>query len=82
MFISWVTCDSHAQACLKSQCEACKDRIDNFTPSNASNALCYLQWQNTNSRVGKVEIIGAQLKMLYICQMQAGSSCRQGSVQL
>ena len=57
-FISRVTCDSDAQACLKSQCEACKDRIDNFTPSNGSDALRYLQWQNTNSRVEKVEIIG------------------------
>ena len=57
-FISQVTCDPRAQACLTSKCKTCEDRINNFAPDNSSaDTLRYLQWQN-NTRVEKVEIIG------------------------
>ncbi len=39
-----LTCDPDSQICLTSQCEACKDSINNFKPSNGSVALHYLQW--------------------------------------
>ena len=80
-FISQVTCDPHAQACLTSQCEACEDRINNFALSNGGDALRYLQWQN-NSRVEKVEIIGTvedaftSLFTLHVRQTQVGSLFR------
>ena len=56
-FISQVTCDPNARDCLSSQCKNCQDQINRFAPSNGSDTVRYLQWQN-NERVEKVEIIG------------------------
>ena len=64
-FISQVTCDAKSQACLTSQCKECKDHINDFTPSNGSDVLQYLQWQDTNNRKEKVEVIATVEDGLY-----------------
>lgn len=55
-FINQVTCDSSPKKCMSSECDDCKNLIDDFTPTSAAT-VSYQQWQN-NDKVEKVNIIG------------------------
>ena len=56
-FIDQVTCNSSEKKCMKSECVTCKDKIDQYAPSNPEVTVRYYQWQ-TNDKIDKVEIIG------------------------
>ena len=42
---------------MKSECVTCKDKIDQYAPSNPEVTVRYYQWQS-NDKIDKVEIIG------------------------
>ena len=42
---------------MKSECVTCKDKTDQYTPSNPEVMVRYYQWQS-NDKIDKVEIIG------------------------
>ena len=56
-FVDQVTCDSSKNECMSSKCAACRDKINQFSPSNLEAAVKYYQWQS-NDKIEKVEIIG------------------------
>ena len=56
-FIDQVTCDSSRKECMSSDCDDCKNLIDDFTPSSPTTTVSYQQWQNID-KVEKANIIG------------------------
>ena len=49
-FIDQVTCNSSEKTCMSSQCDNCKDKIDNYLPKNPTDTRSYQQW-HTNKNV-------------------------------